>query len=270
MNLTFDNVDALCSKINLSTNPSEIDFRQVTFLEPYALVYLGMLLRHYNAQGHSFNLIPPRSVEARTYLARQKFWERFNFNPAVVRSESVRRFTTSTSLNDIVDIQNSPNIADTIGLAVRDLLIRCSVKVQIGTVVEVVSELVDNFARHSGDQLAACAVQYYPNLRKLAFSIGDCGIGIRSSLSDNPKYQGYSQRPHHDAALKAFEPSVTGGREGGMGLTIVREEVLALGGTVRLATGDAYVTMSDSAEYYGFQAFNLPGVQIEVKIQEGT
>ena len=182
----------------------------------------------------------------------------------------MRRFTTSTSFDDIVDIQNSPNIADTIGLAVRDLLIRCSMKVQISTVVEVVSELVDNFARHSGDQMAACAVQYYPNLRKLAFSIGDCGMGIRSSLSANPRYQDYSQRPHHDAALKAFESSVTGGIEGGMGLTVVREEVLALGGTVRLATGDAYVNMSDSAEYYGFQSFDLPGVQAEIEIPEGA
>ena len=254
----------------MSTNPSEIDFRWVTFIEPYALVYLGMLLRHYNAQGHTFNLVPPQSEQVRIYLAKQNFWQRFNFTPDVVRSESVRRFTTSTSLNDIVDIQNCPNIADTIGLDVRDLLIRCSMKVQISTVVEVVSELVDNFARHSGDQLDVCAVQYYPNLRKLAFSIGDCGMGIRSSLSANPRYQDYSQRPHHDAALKAFESSVTGGIEGGMGLTVVREEVLALGGTVKMATGGGYVIMPGRETFYGLQAFDLPGVQAEIEIPEGA
>ena len=248
MNLTFDNVDELCSRIDLSTNPSKINCRQVTFFEPYALVYLGMLLRYYNAKGHTFSLNHPQSEEARTYLARQNFWQRFNFAPDVVRDENVFRFTTSTSFNDIVDIQNAPNIADMIGLAVQDLLFQGPVRVRIRTVVEVVAELVDNFARHSEDQLAACAVQYYPNLQKLAFAIGDCGVGIRSSLSENPKYQEYSQRRHHDAALKAFEPSVTGGIEGGMGLAVVRGEVLKLWGAVRLSTGDGYVTMSNSRE----------------------
>ena len=64
-----------------------------------------------------------------------------------------------------------------------------------------------------------------------------------------------------------FEP---GGIEGGMGLTVVREEMLALGGAVRLATGDGYVTMTASGELYGFQAFDLPGVQAEIEIPEGA
>ena len=44
--------------------------------------------------------------------------------------------------------------------------------------------------------------------------------------------------------------------------------MLALGGAVRLATGDGYVTMTASEEFYGLQGFDLPGVQAEIEIPE--
>ena len=56
-------------------------------------------------------------------------------------------------MNDIVDIENNQYIAEYVGDMVGDILRKNSVRVDVGLVTEVAIELVDNFSRHSGQQL---------------------------------------------------------------------------------------------------------------------
>ncbi len=95
---------------------------------------------------------------------------------------------------------------------------------------EIVVELVDNFSRHSGSQLAVCAMQWYPNLGQLDFAIGDCGVGIRHSLARKPEFKDYLNLPHNEAATIALEEGVSGEAEGGMGFATVRDDIAELGG----------------------------------------
>lgn len=268
MNLDFSTVDQLCCSVNFKEVRPSIDLSDVRFFRPFALVYLGMFLRYHNSCGRAFDIIPPKSDAARNYLARQNFWARFNFNPDVIKEEKLRRFTSSTSLNDIVDIEKQQHIAEDVATKVLNVLTRNHVKVKANLVSELVCELVDNFAIHSERTLAAVAMQYYPNLRRIVFSVGDCGIGIRSSLSSNPEYAHLLQQPHFIAALKAFEPLVSRIPGCGTGLTDVREEVRSVGGRIILTTGNGYVTMGQSGTSYGEMIYELPGVQVEFSIPE--
>jgi len=227
-----------------------------------------MFLRNHNSQGRSCNLIPPNSSAARGYLARQNFWERFNFNPDVIKEENLRRITTSTSLNNIVDIEKKDYIAENIADAVKKILIINVVRVNAAEIGAVICELVDNFALHSERTLAAFHMQYYPNRNQVVLAIGDCGIGIRASLATNPKYRALLERPHYEAALKSFDPLVTRLPEGGTGLTEVKDTVIRLKGELRLATGDGYVRISDQGILYGQMAYELPGVQMELLFPE--
>jgi len=111
-------------------------------------------------------------------------------------------------------------------------------------------------------------MQYYPNREEVVLAIGDCGIGIRASLATNPKYSYLLGKPHHEAALKAFEPLVTRFAEGGTGLTEVQQGTVELGGTILFSTGDGYVRMSPTATEYGEMAFDLPGVQVQLSFPE--
>ena len=111
-------------------------------------------------------------------------------------------------------------------------------------------------------------MQYYPNLRRIVLAVGDCGIGIRSSLTSNPNYRYLANRPHYEAALKAFEPRISRMPEGGTGLTEVRDEVTKLGGRLTLATGDGYVIIARAQVGYGQMAYDLPGVQMELSFPE--
>lgn len=268
MNLTFTNVDQVCSTVDLSSATPLLDLSDVTFFEPFALVYLGMFLRYHNSRGIEFSVRLPASQQARGYLARQNFWARFNFNPDIIQKESLRRLTKSTSLNDIVDVERKEGIAEDIAEQILLVLRRNAVAVRAAAIAELMSELVDNFAQHSERTLAAVAMQYYPNLRYVSLSIGDCGVGIRSSLASNPKHSHIAQVPHHQAALEAFEPLVSRRAEGGTGLTEVREQTIKLGGSLILATGDGYVTIDQKGTRFGPMAYDLSGVQIQLGFPE--
>ncbi len=268
MNLGFWNVDQLCARVNLEVSTPVIDLSKVTFFEPFALVYLGMFLRYFNAQGKRFALQPPSSEDARNYLARQNFWERFNFDDATINVERLGRFTSTTSLNDIVDVEKDDYVAEEVAEKVVRVLRASSCTLPPNRIAEIVSELVDNFAQHSGKTLAVLALQYYPNGRRLVIAIGDYGVGIRASLALNPKHAWLATRPHYEAALKAFEPLVSRRAEGGTGFTEVRDGVLDLKGWLHLATGDGYVRVKNGRTTVGEMAFNLPGVQIQLSFPE--
>lgn len=268
MNLDFWSVDQFCTCIDCTNEKPVVDLSHITFFRPFSLVYLGMFLRYHNHLGKAFNVVLPNKPAARSYLARQNFWKRFNFNPQVIEKERLIRFTTSTSLNDIVDIEKRPYIAEDIAADVSRVLTHSAARVNVSLVAELVSELIDNFAIHSGQVLAAVAMQYYPNLHRIILAVGDCGIGIRSSLSSNPEFASLADAPHHEVALRAFEPLVSRLPGHGTGLTEVKDGVVKLNGRLALSTGNGYVIMGSDSTKYGEMSYDLPGVQVELSIPE--
>jgi hypothetical protein len=264
MRLTFYSVGRLCSTLRIRRNAGYLDLSDVEFFTPFALVYLGMLLRHYESQGYGFNPRLPAHPEAREYLSRQNFWKRFKFSEETIRRERLR-FPTSTSLNDILDIESSDYAGEEIGDRVKEMLIENGSAVSPTTVGSMVSELVDNFSQHSDRTLAALAVQYYPRLKRVRIAIGDCGIGIRASLIQNPEHSWLENYPHHVAIKHALTPGVSRKRQGGIGFTDVLDGIEELNGVLRISSGDAYITMRRrSRATYGPMRFNLPGVQLEL------
>lgn len=268
MLLNLCSASELCAGVALGVQRPTLDLSEVSFVEPGGLVYLGMFLRHFNSRGKFFSIVTPRSFAVTQYLNSQRFWERYGIAETGLHLQSSQRHGRFTSLRDMIDIDNDQWIADSVGDMVAELLRESSLKVEVDLVTEVVVELVDNFSRHSGEQLAACAMQLYPTAGKLHFAVGDCGVGIRRSLARNPKYEDLSNVPHHEAALKAFEDGVTGSIEGGTGFGTVREAVLELGGEMSLCTGDGWVRIGTDLEDVrsGTMRYDLPGVQVEVVI----
>ncbi len=269
VSLTWLNVDSLCSAVHMPDERPVVDLSKVTFFEPFALVYLGMFLRYHNARGLRFEVVIPKGKRARDYLETQNFWDRFNFEPDADADPRLVRMTNATSLNDIVDIECRDSVADEIGWAVRDLLRKRRRHIPPDLVAELVAELVDNFAQHSGENLAVFMTQRYPRDRRLDVAIGDCGMGIRASLASKDTYGFLANRPHWEAAQIAFEPQVSRKHEGGTGLTDLRDTIISLGAHLVLATGDGYLQIGrDGQVRVGQMAYNLPGVQIEFSLFE--
>ena len=265
MQLSYENVGEFCSRVDLTQQRPLIDLSNVSFIQPFALVYLGMFLRLHNSKGMRFDAVMPDERFVREYLATQNFWERFNFDPEIIESESLHRFTSSTSLNDIVDIESRQYIGEDIASAVRELLINNEIKVDVDEIEELVSELIDNFERHSTHTLAAFTMQGNP--RRLVIALGDCGIGIRASLGKNPRHEYMASRPHHEAIKRAFEPLVSAKPEGGTGLTDAKSTIRRYRGTLTLTSGNGFFRLTpDGREMANRTSFDLPGVQIELSI----
>lgn len=268
MHLSSTNIDSFCNAVDLTQPKPLIDMRDVAFVEPFALIYLGMFLRY--RQGRYFQIAPPVSESVKSYIDAQNFWSRFNIRTQSAKTAAIKRFNHETSFNDVIDIENVADVAEDISSKVRDLLRSREVEVDTLRVEEWISELVDNFSQHSEEQLAACAVQWYPKLKLLHFAIGDCGIGIRDSLSQKSDFSDLRSRDHTEAARKALEPGVGRKMEGGMGLTDVSQNVADIGGSLFLSTGDGWVHVTgDRRILTGFQAYDLPGVQINLVMPTG-
>ena len=267
MELSHHNIGGFCYGIDLTQSRPMVDLSDVSFIRPFALVYLGMFLRLHNSQGAQFDVTLPMEQSVRRYLATQNFWERFNFDPDVIADESIHRFSTTTSLNDIIDIENRRYIGEDIAESVRDLLIRESVGVDVEEIYDLVSELIDNFERHSSHSLGVFVMQFFHNIRQLVIAIGDCGIGMRASLSENPKHAYFADMSHDYAIKRSFEPLVSGKLEGGTGLTEVKNTIKRYYGTLTLNSGNGYFRLNgDGSEYSGTKAHDLQGVQIELSI----
>ena len=264
MNLSFETVDQFCGAIDLTVEQPVIDLTSIGFVKPFALIYLGSFIRYHNSRKTFFDVRPPTSNEVRTYLDNHRFWERFDIEGAA--ESRVRGLRGFTSFNDIIDIEKGPYIGEDVGRMVHRLLSQGPVKVNASLMEEITSELVDNFSQHSRENWATCAVQWYPNLRRFNLAIGDCGIGIRSSLATKEEFRYLQDEAHVTAATKAFEAGVGRKAEGGMGLTDVRELMPKLNGELSLSTGNAWVRTTGPTMVVGEQAYDLSGVQIELSI----
>ncbi len=227
-----------------------------------------MFLRYHNARGKLFRVVLPKKPSARRYLRRQNFFDRFNFRPGAIEDEPLRRFATSTSLDDIVDLENRPYIAEDVTNLILNLLRSNQVDIDTSFFATIASELVDNFAQHAGQPLAALAMQYYPNLRRVVMAMGDYGIGVRASLAEKPEYAYLRHRPHTKAILKALEPQVSGKWEGGMGLTEVNDDVRQANGRLTITSGNGRVMVDKSGTRFGVTSHDLSGVQVEISIPE--
>ena len=268
MELNAWTVDRLCSQVDQRPERPRIDLSEVTFFTPYGLVYFGMFLRYHNARGKAFDVDLPRNPAAKEYLQRQNFFDRFNFNTEAIEQGSLRRFTTSTSLNDIVDLEKRAYIAEDVTDSILTLLQGNRVHIDTSLFANIASELVDNFAQHAEQTLAALAIQYYPRPRRVVMAVGDCGVGVRASLATKFEYAYLKDRPHTEAILKALEPQVSSKRQGGMGLTDVNEDVRQANGRLTITSGNGRVMVNQLGTRFGVTSHDLSGVQVEISIPE--
>jgi hypothetical protein len=225
-------------------------------------------LRFHSAKGIKFDFKLPADTLVREYLDQQRYWLRFNCNPETIPKERLNYLNENTALNDIIDIDNRPNIVDDVADNVLRILTNSIIKVDQPTIIEIVSELVDNFTQHAESSLATLVLQYYPERHEVAIAVGDGGIGIRASLCKNPKYEYLAVIPHYEAALKAFEPLVSRIDERGVGLTYFKEQVIKAKGQILLATGDGFVKINRHRTEMGTMGYNLGGLQVEVVLPE--
>lgn len=76
-------------------------------------------------------------------------------------------------------------------------------------------EIMDNVLIHSDKSCGTVLMKYFPQEKRIRVLVADDGIGIRASLSKNPRFSGISEK---DALRSCIEDRVTSGNGMGFGL----------------------------------------------------
>ena len=257
--LTMGSLDpAFEAATHVGGEPVVLDLRMVEFVEPAGLCGLAALLEYLIPRCEEVNLaLAGRDVPA--YLERMNFFRLFGgrvrTNADVASLEERRRHNPGT-LQELVNFhteQEIPGIIERISEILENQGYRLKERVAI---CSVLSEVCANAAEHGSSSFGAyAAVQAYHHIvsgprrrgEEVLVSIADGGVGVRETLSRNPKYAEQTTTDN-DALRLALEMGVsaTGEIGRGGGLALVARIAADSGGSLSLRSGTGRVTVYEN------------------------
>jgi hypothetical protein len=230
----------------------------VEFVEPAGLCGLAALLEYLCARCDVVDLaLQGRDVPA--YLERMNFFrsfeERVRTNADVAMLEERRRHNPGT-LQELVNFhaeEEIPGIIERISEILENQGYRLRERVAI---CSTLSEVCANAAEHGVSSFGAYAsVQAYHHIvsgsrrrgEEVLIAIADGGVGVRETLSRNPKYAEFTTTDN-DALRHALEMGVsaTGEIGRGGGLALVAGIAARAGGSLSLRSGAGRVTVYEN------------------------
>lgn len=106
-------------------------------------------------------------------------------------------------------------------------------------------EILDNVLTHSGKEMGTVITHYDPSNHVLSFLVGDDGMGVRASLSENEKYAGISEP---EALKMCIKDTITDGKGMGFGLYSTSLLVRDAGLRFELRSGNHTMLVQDGVE----------------------
>lgn len=249
-----------------------VDLARFDFIDVYSTMVIALLLRYCCRQKGPPELILPESEAVRAYLARQELFrviESWYVIGGELRELEARQWAGNPRVAPITTIEGEATVSQVVD-RLRNLLVtpEFSVARRIAdNVWRVLSETLQNIPQHASSdpsepETGFATLQLYKN--RLDLAIGDVGIGIRRSLRQNPRYRSCSDSQSQLAVLRSgATKTAKAGR--GNGLQRTAEIVEALGGSLRLQSGDC-VTVSAKGSYSQLDCTVFPGTQLLMRI----
>lgn len=234
--------------------PVFLDLSGVEFVEPAGICGLAALLEFLVACSEEVNVVlSGRDVTA--YLERMDFFKMFagrvRTNVDISSLEDRQRRDPGT-LQELVNFRDEgeiPGIIERISEILENQGYRLKERIAI---CSILSEICANAAEHSGSPFGAyAAVQAYHHIvsgsrrrgEEILIAIADGGVGVRETLSRNPKYAEHT-KTDTDTLRHALKMGVSGSGELGRGggLTLVAQISGRSGGSLSLRSGTGRVT----------------------------
>ncbi len=232
-----------------------LDLRPVEFVEPAGLCGLAALLELLISRSRLVGVrLSGHNVPA--YLERMNFFRLFGHrietNVDVAVLEERRRGNPGT-LQELINFHSEEEIPDIINriseiLTNKDYRLR-----ERAAICATLSEICANAVEHGRSPFGAyAAVQAYQHIvsggrerrgEEVLVAIADGGVGVRETLSRNPKYAEFIGTDN-DALRHALQMGVSGTGEIGRGggLAVVGQISARAGGSLSLRSGSGRVT----------------------------
>ena len=106
-------------------------------------------------------------------------------------------------------------------------------------------EILDNVLTHSGKEMGTVITHYDSSNHVLSFLVGDDGMGVRASLSENEKYAGISEP---EALKMCIKDAITDGKGMGFGLYSTSLLVRDAGLRFEVRSGNHTMLIQDGVE----------------------
>lgn len=257
------------------------DFESVRFITPMAMVFIAHQTRNFRREckwaeirssnfghlGYAISMGLFSSISFETPIQEGSGSGDINYLPVTLLSVSEFISQNGPShLNEAVDIEAT---------RLARVLTRLGSGYTYDAVQYSLREIIRNVFEHSGSRSLMYAAQYWPTKRKVTLVIADEGMGIRESLSNNPKFRDVTDR---DSLHFACMPGVSGNYRALQGLgrdTIWRNSGYGLYMTSRLCrnSGGFQIISSNRALVLGdsiktdFAIQNFKGTLIRLDLE---
>ena len=270
------------------SGPLELDLSTVGFFDPYGIVALVVFLQSLPPSAlpvafkmNEFPLAKGRNPSERgavNYLTQMGFWEEVGSRLAVPHALLPVRPQFSEDKNVLIDV-TIMHTRDAINVMMRksgELLQTLGFSpVAKMHVLQVLSEVSGNVLDHAQSEIGGVVTsQTYrsrrSDIRYLVMSIGDAGMGVRSSLGSNQKMSG---RLDSDASALGVAVGLGNSRFGnggrGGGLPSVLEIAKRYGGSVAMRSGHgALAYRGEDDQKRVFEAPFQIGTQVRIMLPE--
>lgn len=241
----------------LDGEPVTVDLKGVDFVEPAGLCALAALLEFLGprSEGAVGLALPSGGTDVAAYLERMDFFRLFGgrveANVDVGGLEERRRGNPGT-LQELVNFHSEEEIPALIGRIAEIPTNKGYGQSERAAICATLSEICANAVEHGHSPFGAyAAVQAYNHVvsgssrqgEEVLIAIADGGVGIRETLSRNPKYAEHTETDN-DALRHAVRMGVSGTGEVGRGggLALVAQISARRKGSLSLRSGSGRVT----------------------------
>ncbi len=251
-----------------------VDLRDCSFAEVSGMVRLVLLAHHLSSQGRFIRVLIPEDTDVQSYLERTNTFRQLEglctFDEPIEHLQQHDRVPTDR-LVGLRPLEEQGQIRAILEGFSSGLKAHRNIASDIIDAIDkVLFETLQNIPDHAvpdgavGAHHGMAALQRYS--WRLCLSVGDLGMGIRESLTGNPKFP-----PDRYDHARAIEAAITGssrhadiGRGGG--LMSVVAAIQKVGGWLRVRSGDAGIVITAEDNRRIEQCAFFPGTQIDISV----
>ena len=255
-----------------SSDFREIDLRPFDFIDAYATMGLALLVRHACVAGNTPDLTAPESDDVRMYLARQDFFKvisKWYDIPQELRDLQSCQWSGNPRVAPLTIIEEDADVSP-VADRIERLLTSPAFDIPkpfAKGVWNILTEVFQNVPQHASIGLdrvepGVAVLQVYPGCVEMA--VGDIGVGLQATLSQNPMCVGRGDAELQELVLKqGVSRTALSGR--GHGLYQVSAIIAKLNGLLRLQSGLAATTIG-SRVYRQNACTWFPGTQLWIRL----
>lgn len=192
------------------------DFENSRRIDPFSLLYLSSELLEFKIKNKTSSFFA-RNYQHLSYHAHMGFFKSFGLpfgkEPGEAEGSSTYYPIETFNIFDIkqsqydLGLEHPGEVLDQYALNMSNILTQGKSEVVNDVLRYSIREILRNIVEHSSAENFSLCAQYLPSLKKVNFAVLDKGVGLKATLSNNPKLK---LNTDLDALKWSLKPGVSG------------------------------------------------------------